>query len=235
MATPRFENCLERQNLGRGDNGMFLGLAEAHIASQVRDRASFREKLVEAATAKLFQARVRGFWTQRYAGLLLGTKSSAETIQVLNENPVVFGRPEIDRALDQLPPMARPDVQQVIGDVLHVVAADERPQSDPRTRNGTSKSAPSRGTPEVPPAKKAPTARYLVAPTKPTRPTQPPAAKEPPASGGAGSGADMKSKPASSEAGQVSKAPAKRTPASGSKPPAAALQTARRAIKTARG
>lgn len=202
-----------------------LGLAEAHMASQVRDRASFREKLVEAATAKLFQARVRGFWTQRYAGLLLGTNSSAETIQVLNENPVEFGRSEIDRAIDQSPPEARPDLKQVIGDVLDVDAPDERPQQpDPRTKKATPRSEPSRGAPEVPPTKKASTPRDPVAPTKPTRATSAPGAKEPPASRGADSGTDMKSKPAAGESSPVSKAPARKSPAAPSKPPAASCK-----------
>ncbi|MEK6261915.1 MAG: FHA domain-containing protein [Planctomycetota bacterium] len=74
-----------------------LGIAEAHIARQVQDRPSLRDSLIRDATAALFRARVAGFWTQRYAGLLLGTSQPAETIRLLQDHNVGFGRRELDR------------------------------------------------------------------------------------------------------------------------------------------
>ncbi|HET6422729.1 MAG TPA: FHA domain-containing protein [Planctomycetaceae bacterium] len=74
-----------------------LGIAEAHIAAQVHDRPSLRDTLIRDAAAALFRAHVSGFWTQRYAGLLLGTADPTETIHLLQAHNVEFGRKELDR------------------------------------------------------------------------------------------------------------------------------------------
>ena len=153
-----------------------LGLAEAHLANQMKDRESLRDTLVRDAAAKLFQARVRGFWTQRYAGLLLGTGSSVETISLLGSHTVQFGRSDLDRALDQMPALPpRPILRDVVGEVLEVGEPDDppaRPAAPVRNRPAVTENAPAPREARPKPAPPAAKAR----PAKP-EPIKPAAAK----------------------------------------------------------
>jgi len=74
-----------------------LGTALTHIATQVRDRPNLHDIVLRDAIAALFQARVRGLWTQRYARPLFCTQSAEETLRLLDEYPVSYGRSELDR------------------------------------------------------------------------------------------------------------------------------------------
>lgn len=77
-----------------------LGRANAHISRNMRDHGGLRDDVMRDATIAFFRASVTGFWTQRYAGLLLGTKTAEETIGVLQDHRVEFGRSDLDRMLD---------------------------------------------------------------------------------------------------------------------------------------
>lgn len=77
-----------------------LGRANANIARNMRDHGGLRDDVLRDATIAFFRAGVTGFWTQRYAGLLLGTTTAEDTIRILQEHRVEFGRSELDRMLD---------------------------------------------------------------------------------------------------------------------------------------
>ncbi len=147
-----------------------LGIAEAHIASQVQDRPSLRDTLIRDATAALFRARVTGFWTQRYAGLLLGTTEPAETIRLLQAHTVEFGRKELDRMVARStaskPVIPAPDVP------VDVVLEMEAPRSAApgwfnarRNRSDTPESPPPAKKPE--PSTPVPVKRSKAEPSKP--------------------------------------------------------------------
>lgn len=80
-----------------------LGLADASLASQIRDRPHLRDTLIQEAAAAFFRARVPGFWTQSYLGLLLATPTARDTVRLLQAHPVEFGRPTIPRVSGRLP------------------------------------------------------------------------------------------------------------------------------------
>ena len=85
-----------------------LGTALTHIATQVRDRPNLHDLVLRNAIAALFQARVHGLWTQRYAHPLLSTQSAEETLKLLDAHPVSYGRSKLDRHLDAVADLPKP-------------------------------------------------------------------------------------------------------------------------------
>ena len=111
-----------------------LGNANAHIARHMRDRGGLRDDMLREATIAFFRARVFGFWTQRYAGLLLGTSTAEETIRVLQTHPVEFGRSDLQRMLaEQATARAKPE------DALADLVQDDLKDTDARPSVGEAK------------------------------------------------------------------------------------------------
>src|SRR5690606_33449740 len=82
-----------------------LGDALAHMAAQIRDSNSLREDRVRDAASAYFRAGTEAFWTQRFAGVLLGTKSPLETLRLFALHPVELSTtsPERQRAAPTRP------------------------------------------------------------------------------------------------------------------------------------
>lgn len=65
-----------------------LGNALALTALQLKENSSLKEDRLRDAAAAFFRAQTRAFWTQRYAGLILETRSALETMKLFTRFPV---------------------------------------------------------------------------------------------------------------------------------------------------